>query len=1256
MSSSHAKRENRPEPSARSFAPPTQFDEYRLLEPLGRGRGGRVFLAHDTLLDRTVAVKFIPSPDGVWLTRFLVEARAAARVQHPNVVTLYRVGQHEDLAYLISEYVRGTGLDRLEKPVDARRMLGIATDLARGLAAAHRCGVLHRDLKPANAILAETGEVKLFDFGLAKLFERPAPALSSSGGSSPPPSWSAGLDLGSEDALSGALVGTPYFIAPEIWRGEGATVQSDLFSLGILLYELCSGQGPYRDVPLRSLVDVVPTRDARTLNEVAPGIDPRLAAAIDRCIRRDPRERFANAEALLDVLEAIRPTALAELVPDGNPYRGLQAFEAEHRSLFFGRRRETRLLLERLRSESFLLVTGDSGVGKSSLCLAGALPAITEGGLLDARSWQIARMIPGRRPLAALASCVAPRLKRPEQVVEDQLATDPAQVARALRRAQGPSHGLVLYVDQLEELITLTRAPDADQAARALGELAMGYGGLKLIASARSDFLTRLAQLPGLGELVPRSLYLLRGLSVEETREAIVGPALLKGGRFASEALVEALVRSSFAAEGGLPLLQFALAELWETRTPATNEITPEGLERIGGVAGALARHADQVIGQLLPDERRLARVCLLRLVTVEGTRARRSATELVGEETAVKGVLESLVRGRLLVARDDAEGGHLEIAHEALISGWGTLARWLAEDAETRALVQRVEQAAAEWVRLGHKPDALWRGSQLADAAALSDEALGPREREFLRASRRGERRQRRFRRVAAVAFVGSLCLVYGAVKLRARLDRADQVRALMVRAKGKLESARKQRDQLQAQEREAFRLFDLERREQAEAVWKQVVRGREQVSLAFGGASRDYEEALALDPSSSPVRVAFADLLFERTLLMEHQHRSTDTKELLQRLQLFDDGSRLARWNAPGHVRIHVSPSDARLELHVYAPDESGRIQEKPSKVLAAGDVELAPGDYVLVASAPDRVTVREAFLLARGERLPMALTLPPASGIPPGFVYVPPGRFLFGSGADESIREFFNTAPMHAVETGGFLIGQHEVTFGEWLEYLQALPAPERARRTPRVGLNGISGGDLDLRQTAKGWRITLSPGKHPLQAYAGEPLVFPGRHVTYPDWRQLPVSGIAYDDAEAYTRWLAASGRLLGARICTEGEWEHAARGADGREFPSGDRLGLADANFDQTFGKNPDAFGPEPVGSHPQSRSPFGLDDMAGNEWEWTRSTLAAHEFVARGGSYYSSLNTCRSANRETPGHGFRSLVLGLRVCASFPAR
>src|SRR5215468_4366546 len=154
------------------WRPPDEFEEYRLVRLLGRGTMGEVYLAHDSLLDRPVAVKFVRAAvDPVARARFFNEARAIARLQHPNVVAIYRIAEVAGHPYLVSEYVRGRPLDQIDRPAQSRQVIEIALDLARGLAAAHRCGVLHRDVKPANAILTDDGRAKLLDFGLASVVD-----------------------------------------------------------------------------------------------------------------------------------------------------------------------------------------------------------------------------------------------------------------------------------------------------------------------------------------------------------------------------------------------------------------------------------------------------------------------------------------------------------------------------------------------------------------------------------------------------------------------------------------------------------------------------------------------------------------------------------------------------------------------------------------------------------------------------------------------------------------------------------------------------------------------------------------------------------------------------------------------------------------------------------------------------------------------------------------------------------------------------
>jgi formylglycine-generating enzyme required for sulfatase activity len=1239
------------------WQPPPEFDEYRLLRPLGRGRTGRVYLAQDTLLDRIVAVKFIPAIDNEVLARFLIEARATARIQHPNVASLYRAGQFEGQPYLVSEYVRGITLDRLPRPQPGDRVLDIGIDLTRGLAAAHRRNVLHRDLKPGNAILDESGEVKLLDFGLAKLLDVPSEAPDTAPDAAPDES-PAPPDVELPSLTHGSLVGTPYFMSPESWRGEPASARSDLYSLGVVLYELAAGRGPFRHVPLPELARTLQERDARPLREAAPEVEARFAAVVDRCLRREPTERYASADELLEALEDLKAGDTAAPVPEGNPYRGLQSFQEEHRALFFGRRQEVRAVVERLRASPFVLVTGDSGVGKSSLCSAGVLPLVVEGALEDGFQWSVARMVPGRRPVTGLALALAPHVPLEEARIEQLARAEPTTLMRALRAALGGNsrRGVVLHVDQLEELTTLSEPAEATHLAELMGLLASGVPGVRLLATARSDFLTRLGVLPGLGEALARALYLLRPLGRAEVREVVTGPARVKGTRFESEALIDTLVESTLRAEGSLPLLQFTLAELWEARDRARGIIPTTALEALGGVNGALARYADGVIDQLLPDQQRAARRLLMRLVTVDGTRARRSEAELPGHEPASRAALEALVHARLVVARRSEEGTTFDIAHEALLTGWARLAQWLAEANEARQLHARLEQAAAEWERLGRPREALWGTRHLTEVHPLSPEGLSVRETAFLEASRRAVSRGRLRTRALAVGFIASLALVYAGLRVNGWYTLEREVRAQLGEARSLLENARERHHALERARTEAFALFDTGELKKAQPRWVAALRLQAETERAYTRATDSLEKALVLDPSREEVRSAFADVLAERVRLAERAFRTAERDELLHRLRLYDTtGERLARWEAPMRLNLRTSPPGATVSLARYAQTEEGPRVLAPAPSPGSTPLEglsLERGTWLLELNAPGRAPVRYPLRAEPGTEHTLELSLPEASRVPEGFVHVPRGTFLFGTAADEDIRQFFDTVPLHEVETGPYFISRTEVTYGEYLAWLKTLPPKERARRTPHDASVSTVSTAVGVKQLADGrWHLRIQPNTEVYEAREGYTSRPSG---VEQDWRRMPVGAIDYADAKAYAAWLAHTGRVPGARLCTEWEWERAARGVDEREFPHGDALQPHEANYDETYGKQGASFGPDEVGSHPTSRSPFGLDDMAGNVFEWVDSVLQPGRPVARGGSYYFGSSTARIPNRETPEPGLRDLSVGVRLCADAP--
>ncbi len=731
-------------------------------------------------------------------------------------------------------------------------------------------------------------------------------------------------------------------------------------------------------------------------------------------------------------------------------------------------------MIDRLRSDPLVLVAGDSGVGKSSLCRAGVLPHVEENALGDGRAWSVVSLVPGRRPLAALAAALAPHLEIDEEALLRSLRLEPAALARSLRRHHGDSTGLVLFVDQLEELVTMGDENETEILGEALRPLTANVPGVRLLMTVRSDFLTRVLAVTGFGDEVSRRLYLLRPLSIEGTRDAIVGPARAKGVTFESDALVSTLVASAAITEGGLPLLQFALAELWDARDVARASITAAALAAIGGVGGALARHADEVLLGLAPEPRAASRRILIALVTLDGTRARRTEAELAGGDPVARGALAALVDGRLLVARTTEHGPTYELAHEALVKGWSTLARWIEQQADTRPARHRLETAAAEWDRLGRVREAQWRTHQLAELGLIAPEDLAPRDAAFLEASRSGVRRAKRIRTAIFAAIPVVIGMIYGGLRLHARRDLDTQVQTLLGDADALLVRARRDAASAEARRKEALADFDAFDRERGEALWSEALALAEKADRGYGRAAQSLETTLMVDAARTDVQGLLGDVLYERAALAEGRTTPRSATSCSSASASTTTAESAAAAGTRPRTSPSRAPSGARVAVFRFTSSPTAGLHA-PSTSLAPGapdlpgqtllklrdlgpapipDLTLEPGSYLLTLAMPGRSPVRYPILLARGEDLRLTIPLPLLTHVPDGFVYVPRGRFLFGSAADEEVRRaFFNTAPLHPVETGAYLIAKNETTYAEWLTYLGALPPKERARRTPR-----------------------------------------------------------------------------------------------------------------------------------------------------------------------------------------------------------
>jgi serine/threonine protein kinase/formylglycine-generating enzyme required for sulfatase activity len=1261
-----------------SWIPPPEIAEFRLERRLGRGATADVWLARDILLDRVVALKIASVPASAESrTRFGIEARAVAKMQHPNLLAIHHVGDVGERPFLVTEFLLGEGLDAIVRPVAAERVIAIGIDLARGLSAAHHAGVLHRDIKPANAFLCEDGVAKLLDFGLAKLNDEPlafgqtAPSLpdvsqqASSSGSgwaiaspvsreSPRSQSSSGIESGpwSSEGIdatqaamtfSGNFAGTPLYMAPETWRGETATRRTDVYSLGALLFELLTGQAPCAGAEsIYELRTKALAGHIGDLAALAPKAPAALVDLVSRCLRVAQDERPA-ADEVCDALARIVPprtssTADALDDPNENPYRGLLTFGPEHRAVFFGRDAEAATVTAELRANPFVLVAGASGAGKSSLVRAGVVPRVEKGALGAGAEWTAIIVVPGGRPTDALAQAVASVLGLGEVEVAAELAKSPAWLADELRSRRAR---VLLVVDQLEEIWTLASTEAREAFFEIVAAITLSAPTARVVATLRADFLGRIEDMGELQAQALRAVVVLRPMEAEGLRRAIVEPAQRRGVTI-EPALVEHLVERT---EGGsLPLLEFALGALYTRRDPARSTIDLADLAALGGVEGALATHADAALARLPAAQRREARRLLLALVTVERTRARREERDLLGESDRTSGdgraALDALVEARLVVAGAGEHGAAYEVAHEALLSGWPTLRAWLDEEATAREAAERVRRAATEWERIGRADEALFGERQLGELDVLAGRPFDGVSEAFVAASHARLKRGRT-RRLAFLLGVPALLALIAATGWTASYTRhrasvAQAVafaRALDAKAEDTARSAADTRAQ-------AIARFEKDELGPAEELWKRTLALEEDADRRRRDVGAALDEALTLDARDPSARALYADVTLARLLAAERLHKEGLLRELRARLHVYDDGSRAASLRAPGHIRVETEPSGAALTLARYREDARGRLVESDRAPLVAGTSrELEAGSYLIVADAPDRATTRYPFVVRRGEDRALRIALPRAGDVPEGMIYVPAGRTLYGSSDDEATRGFLGHQPAHDVEVAAFLIARTEVTNGDYVAFLDALRPSERKERLPS-GLAIAS----DDRIAWKLRDLTLAPG----QPYCSgvQPCV---------DWSRLPVDGANREDGERFALWLARSGRMPGARLCHDREWERAARGADDRKHPSDNgELGPEDACTLASYGGDVLRAGPCAVGTHPASRSPFGVDDMAGSEWEWMADpadVALPWEANSRSSGWKDYGIYLVISNRSTGSSKGRLKTVGLRICA-----
>ncbi len=875
------------------FTRSTRIGRFELIREIARGGMGQVFLGRDTKLGRKVAIKFLLRDDAHFVQRFVVEARATARCTHENIVTIFEVGEHEGLPYMVLEYLEGKTLSAvLESKPSPRQLCELMVPVVRALERAHEHGIVHRDLKPSNIFVTDRGSVKVLDFGVARLVGRKesdlarASAMDLNAIANPDPTFTG----------SNTLVGTLPYMSPEQWGADVVDHQSDLWAIGIMCWRAFAAAHPagtLKPEKLRARLLDLDTPLPSVATRV-PSIPAELARIVDRCLAKHKADRYQNASELLADLQAfLVPRAERSSSSEVCPYRGLSAFGEDDARYFFGRDSEIRTALGQLDVWPLLAVIGPSGVGKSSFVHAGLVPALRGAARPEADgNWQVHVLRPGRVPLHRLASVLEEAPGQAQHLMQ-QLVEAPGLFGTMLRDvAIRRGTNVVVVVDQLEELFTLC---DSDEV-RALFLHALLAAAddptspVRVVLAMRADFLDRLAGHKHVLAELSRGLFFLTAPDRDNLRETLLRPAELAGYSFEDPQIVEDMLQVA-TSRGALPLVSFAAARLWEARDRENRLLTRAAYQQMGGVGGAFARHADQVASAIPSQSQVLLRSVMTRLVTPDGTRAvidHRELLSLASDRSEVERILDQLVRARLVhVQTDPDQGATVEIVHEMLITEWPMLARWLEDGKVMRAFQHELRHAAKQWHARGKPSGLVWRGATAQEALGHVKRGvleLSAIEQEFIAAIER--RRLVWAASVAAVATVIVAGVAFAFVRIsaaehdaRSQAAAALEAQRLLQAQVEQLEKEQNARAAAETQKRAAERDLAQSKqlsREQLEQVNAELV---DQVAAAE--EARKQAQAKALEAKRASVEAQTARAESERLL----EEKRKELEELKKR-----------------------------------------------------------------------------------------------------------------------------------------------------------------------------------------------------------------------------------------------------------------------------------------------------------------------------------------------------------------------------------
>lgn len=741
---------------------------YQIHEVLGAGGFGVVYKAHQPIIERDVAIKIIHAKYANQLEftrRFELEARLIARLESQYIVPVYDFWRDHSGAYLVMRWLRGNNLRALlnqNNLLPINSVVKILFQLVSALDIAHQHNVVHRDIKPENVLLDEQQNVYLTDFGIAvDILHMPNPVT-----------------------MRTLSLGSPIYMAPEQLVREATSPQADVYSLGVLLYEMLTGKMPFvgemtEIMKLKREATPLPSLQ-HTRNDLPIGLDAVLwqATAHTPIARYHSVIDFFNAfikivpsQVDFSLLQPLRlgdnPPVHQPITPENNtvplslgtnilhptppeknikisstrrletivrnPFKGLRPFDEIDARDFFGRAEAIGRLCDFFveTENRFLAVVGPSGSGKSSLVRAGLLSVVRQQAIPHSQNWIIGTMTPGTDPFLALAEALAEVTFQSQAPSIADLRESPKNLHQRLGEILPDGIDLFLLIDQFEEVFTIGGDEQDIHAFLEMLHHSLTHDDsrLRLVLTLRADYYDRPLQHQNFGGLIREHTEVVLPLSDLALEEIIIEPSLQVGLSVASDLKI-AILHDLSGQQGALPLLQYTLSELYANRTNH-NVLLLEAYQALGGISGALSRRAETIYSEFNLAEQNIAQQLFLRCVTVEGggtpTRKRVLMTDLLvnlppEQRQILVDVVERFTRWRLLTLDRDplSRSPTIDIAHEAIIGAWSRLNGWIDENRSDLRRYYQLQMLTQAWLEAGRDPSFLAVGARLTEFETL--------------------------------------------------------------------------------------------------------------------------------------------------------------------------------------------------------------------------------------------------------------------------------------------------------------------------------------------------------------------------------------------------------------------------------------------------------------------------------------------------------------------------------------------------------